>query len=189
MTRFSNDLRWRIIWQRKVLNFKYEKIARNLNISVGAAYNTCRRFERTGDVAPSFRKGGIKKALHQFEEFLIIHTFLIDPGTYLHEFKRNIEGYTGTDISLPTILRTLRRHGFSRQKLRQVALQRSELDRLQYMAEIEMFDPRMLIFLDETGSDRRSSISLRKFGYGLRGITPEKIQLLVRGKRDQRPGC
>ena len=36
------------------------------------------------------------------------------------------------------------------------------------MAEIEAFDPDMLVFLDEIGSDKQNSI--RQFGYGLRGI-------------------
>ena len=36
------------------------------------------------------------------------------------------------------------------------------------MAEISAFSANMLVFLDETGSDRRNSI--RQFGYGLRGI-------------------
>ena len=38
------------------------------------------------------------------------------------------------------------------------------------MAEISFLDSNMLVWLDETGSDRRNSI--RKYGYGLRGMTP-----------------
>ena len=39
------------------------------------------------------------------------------------------------------------------------------------MAEIEAFDPDMLVFLDETGSDKQNSI--RQFGYGLRACYPQ----------------
>ena len=39
----------------------------------------------------------------------------------------------------------------------------------------------MLVWLDETGSDRRNSI--RSHGYGFRGITPERHQLKVWGQR------
>ena len=49
------------------------------------------------------------------------------------------------------------------------------------MAEIEAFDPYMLVFLDETGSDKRNSI--HQFGYGLRGITPVTHKLDIYGKR------
>ena len=49
------------------------------------------------------------------------------------------------------------------------------------MASMQLFDPWMLIFLDETGSDKRNT--LRKFGYGLRCQTPRNVQMLVRGQR------
>ena len=49
------------------------------------------------------------------------------------------------------------------------------------MAEIEAFDPKMLVFIDETGCDKRNS--KRLFGYGIRGITPITHHLLGGGKR------
>ena len=49
------------------------------------------------------------------------------------------------------------------------------------MAEIEAFDPDMLVFLDETDCEKRNSI--RQFGYGLRGITPVTHKLDIYGKR------
>ena len=39
----------------------------------------------------------------------------------------------------------------------------------------------MLVWVDESGCDRRNSI--RKRGYGIRGITPQDHRLLVRGTR------
>lgn len=38
----------------------------------------------------------------------------------------------------------------------------------------------MLVFIDETGTDRRDS--LRRYGYSLRGKTPRSSKLLCRGK-------
>lgn len=49
------------------------------------------------------------------------------------------------------------------------------------MLDISMFDPEMIVWIDETGSDRRNSV--RAYGYGLRGLTPVKHQLKVWGKR------
>ena len=49
------------------------------------------------------------------------------------------------------------------------------------MAEMSAFDPDMLVFIDETGSERRNSI--RQYAYALRGITPVQYQLFVYGKR------
>ena len=152
----STDLRWRIIWQRKILGYSVADVSTSLNIS-----------RRT--------------ILHPYEEFLLINTVLSDPALHLDELQREIESHSGRAVDVSTVLRTLRRFGFSRQKLQQVALQRSEVERLEYMASIQLFDPRMLIFLDETGSDKRNA--LRKFGYGLRGQTPRNVQMLVRGQR------
>ena len=39
----------------------------------------------------------------------------------------------------------------------------------------------MLVFVDETGSDRRDA--LRRYGYGIRGKPPRSCKLLVRGER------
>ena len=44
-----------------------------------------------------------------------------------------------------------------------------------------MYDPEMLIFLDETGSDKHAAI--RQYGYSLRGRPLARDKLLVRGKR------
>lgn len=44
-----------------------------------------------------------------------------------------------------------------------------------------MYDPQMLIWIDESGCDRRNST--RKRGYSFRGITPKDHRLLVRGTR------
>ena len=64
--------------------------------------------------------------------------------------------------------------------MRTIALQQSEARRIQYMAEISLFHPDMLIWIDETGSDRRNSI--RKYGYSLRGTPAQVFQLRVGGK-------
>ena len=85
----------------------------------------------------------------------------------------------GVDCS--TLCRTAERLGLTHQKMKMVAIRRSEILRAEYIAEISAFHPDMLVFIDETGSERRNSI--RQYGYGLRGITPVLYQLSVYGKR------
>ena len=48
------------------------------------------------------------------------------------------------------------------------------------MLDISMFDPEMIVWLNETGSDRRYGV--RAYGYGLRGLTPVEHQLKVWSK-------
>ena len=50
-TAYSDDLRWRIVWQRIVHDKPYRDIAKSLNISVGTVHNIWQKFEATGDVS------------------------------------------------------------------------------------------------------------------------------------------
>ena len=49
------------------------------------------------------------------------------------------------------------------------------------MAEISLFDPQMLVWVDETGSNRRNFV--RTHGYSLKGMRAVSHQLRVGGKR------
>ena len=72
---------------------------------------------------------------------------------------------------------------FSRKKLTLRAQQRSEELRAKFLIDVSVFEPEMLIFVDETGSDKRAA--LRKYGYALRGRKAVSERLLVKfkGKR------
>ena len=61
------------------------------------------------------------------------------------------------------------------------ALQRDEFIRQRFINDVSVYNPDMLVFLDETGADRHNII--RKYGYTVRGKRPINSQLLVRGKR------
>lgn len=54
---YSNDLRWRIVWQRTGMDLSFRNIARNLNISISTAHSICKKFEETGDVSPKVLAG------------------------------------------------------------------------------------------------------------------------------------
>ena len=84
-------------------------------------------------------------------------------------------------MSASTICRTIKEQRFTHKKVEVIALQRSEQRRIEYMAEISLFNPHMFIWIDKTGSDRRKSV--RKYGYSIRGIPPRTCQLFVGGKR------
>ena len=62
----------------------------------------------------------------------------------------------------------MKRLGFTRKKLKFVALQRSDVLRAEYQAEVLMYNSEMFLFVDETGCDRKNAA--RKFGYSLRGF-------------------
>lgn len=104
-----------------------------------------------------------------------MQSVLHQPGIYLHEVQNQLYCATGKLVHVSTICRTLSQLGLTRQKMRVIALQQSEELRLRFMAEISIFDPNMLLWIDETGSDQRNCI--RQYGYPLRRVTPVSHQL------------
>ena len=50
---YSNDLRWRIVWQWFGMGLSLRKIAENLNVALGTTYNICKLFEDTGSICAS----------------------------------------------------------------------------------------------------------------------------------------
>ena len=47
---YHDDLKWRIVHQRKVLGFSYKKIAENLGVDVSTAWKIVQHFQNTGTV-------------------------------------------------------------------------------------------------------------------------------------------
>ena len=156
------------------------EVAANLGVDTTTVWRTVKLFKETGTVQPKTPPGAVKK-LSSATEFTIASEVLNRPGIMLHELQTLLAEALGIVVCLSTICRFLHRIGFSRQKLRVVALQRSDFLRAQFVSDVSIYEPEMLIFLDETGSDRRNSI--RKYGYSLRGKPLVSHELFVRGER------
>ena len=74
----------------------------------------------------------------------------------------------------------LRKSGLIRQKMVVIAQQRDEYLRAKFKIDVSLYKPEMLVFLDETGADRRNAT--RKHGYSVRGRPATSYKLLVRGQ-------
>ena len=177
---YSNDLRWRMVWQREVLGYKYQTVATNLNVDLSTVWRVVRQFQNFGCVDKKHYSQSVSQKLTPPLELHLLHCVLMNPGIYLREIQQDLYQTTGTEISPSAICRFFQRVGFSRQKLKLVAKQRDDFLRAQFSCDVAMYKPEMLIFLDETGSDKRNS--LRKYGYSLRGKPAVSQKLLVRGK-------
>lgn len=178
---YSCDLRWRMVYQKIAMNFRAADIASNLNVSLSTVHRILLRFLRTGNVTPSKRYCKYNCSFTEEEELYIIGLVYDCPSMYLDEMACEIEKLLHVKVSLATICRLLKRYGITRKKIRQVALQRCYELRGMYMAHIFNFDVNMLVWLDETGTDKRDQ--LRKYGYALRGVTPNYHRALSRGQR------
>ena len=71
--------------------------------------------------------------------------------------------------------------GFTRQKMRMVDDRQDQLLREMFALDVCLYHPSLLVFVDESGVDRRDS--LRKHGYSVRGRPIMSQKLTFRGER------
>ena len=165
---YSYDLRWRIIWLYLAHKQSPCRIAAQLHVSEHTVRRYVALFYRSGDVRPRACKNGPQRLRGDFEQLTLLRLILANPGIYLHELQDELVDMFGVLVSKATICRTLKFMGCTRQTMHHVAIQKSEVCRGRFMAEISVYDPSMLTWLDETGCDGRNII--RKYGYSLRGM-------------------
>ena len=178
---FSTDLRWRVVWGYFLQRKPVKVLSREMYLSESTVERYIRRFRATGDVCPMKQRHGPRPAMSNFEEITILEMLLNQPNMYLQEVQEELSRVTGRVYDCSTICRAIRRLGLTRKRMCFVALQRCEAQRARYLSEVLDFDPKTLIFVDETGSTRRNEV--RKYGYSLRGLSPVSHKLSVYGKR------
>lgn len=98
----------------------------------------------------------------------------------MHEIQAYLEEEIGTAVSTSTVCIFLHNHGFSRQKMVRVAIQRNKQLRSKYSEDVSIFSPDMFVFIDKTSSDSRDC--LRKLGYSLRGQPATALKIFNGGQ-------
>ena len=114
-------------------------------------------------------------------EHIILNMVLCNPGIFLRELKDELSRVYDVEVQECTICIFLKRSGFTRQKMRMVAARQDQLLREMFALDVCLYDPSMLVFVDETGADRRDC--LRKHGYSVRGKPIISQKLTFRGER------
>ena len=163
------------------MQLSFRAIATNLSISVGTVYNICKLFEATGEVDSTTPSREETRSLNGHEELIVIGLLFDNPSLYLSEICQKVIDIIGIEVSVSTACRIIHRHGLTRKKVQQVALQRSVEFRGKFLAEVQLYNKEQLVWIDETGCDRRDQV--RKFGYALKGERPVYHRLLHRGQR------
>lgn len=177
---YHSDLRWRMVYQRKVLNISTKKISENLCVDPSTVRRTVNLFDTTGTVEKKVYISNHMRKLSRSDQLHILELVIENPSIYLHELKLELQA-RGTEVDESTICRFLQQSHFSRKKMRMIAIQQCEELRARYVTEISLYEPDMLVFLDETGSDRKTA--MRKFDYSLRGTRCCCTKVLTRGER------
>ena len=107
---YSEDLRWRIIYQVKALSKGCrEEVALSLNIDTSTVRRISELFDHTGDVSPkphpSTNPGTAR--LTEIDKFLILEVSVNKPGIYLCEIQQYLHAQTGTEVDVSTICRLI----------------------------------------------------------------------------------
>ena len=108
-TAYSEDHRWRIVYQRKVLDYSVRRVAENLGVSPAIE----ELFDRTSTVSKQEypEDHNHAKKLTPNDEFLILQLAIDTPGIQLHEIQIELPCSTGTCVITS---RLLYKSGFTR---------------------------------------------------------------------------
>ena len=177
-----------MVYQRMALECTFDQISKNLGVDKSTVQRTITLFKNTGSVhkRPYPRERASRK-LTPLAQMFVLHLTLLKPGIYLHEIQKELEVSLQVETSLSTLCMFLRKSGFTRQRLRTVALQQDRVLREQFSSEVSVYATEMFVYVDETGSDARNK--QRRYGYSIRGKPAKSHKLLVRGERVSAIAC
>ena len=118
----------------------YTEIADVLFISPRSVRRYVDLYLSTGELEPKKQRHGPEQLLSEFEQMTVLQSMVDNPGVYLTELQQQLYDTTGTWVHVSTICCTVHRLGFTRKRIQHIALQCSDEQRAQFMAEISMFD-------------------------------------------------
>ena len=134
---YTPDIGWRVVWNRIGLDMTFGDIGRRLQIAPSTAHRLYKRFLRTDDVVPQQPGSRAQsRVLDENHEMILIAMVMENLCMYLREMCLEIRSATAIDVSGSTICRTLKRHGFTRKRIKLVAKQRSLIYRSYFMAQV-----------------------------------------------------
>jgi transposase len=183
----SPDLKERIPYLRYVEGFKVKEIERILGVKKSMIYQTLNYYRNYGVAfnprAFSNFSRGRRRILTSTDLNLIKALLDQEPTMYLDELQDELLTRRGAVVSIPTLLRSLRRLHFSRKSVSVRALERNDLDRSIYMNQFaEMVsDPAMVMFVDEAAKNKKNPS--RKIGWSLKGQRVVQRRCFIRGQR------
>ena len=105
------------------------------------------------------------------------------PGLYLHEMELFLLDEFDIRVPRSTISDALRQSGWSRKECRRQARERNADLRDDYMHLISEFQSFHLVYVDESGCDKR--IGFRRSGWSPSGTTPVQVSRFHRDQRYQ----
>lgn len=104
-----------------------------------------------------------------------------NPDYFLDELLHLLSTNQFISVHYTTIHRKLEQAGMSCKKLKQIAKERNELARAEFIARMAQYSPDEIGFIDETSKDERTTG--RRYGRSAKGTCAEKKQVFVQEQR------
>ena len=134
---YSDDIRWRIIWQKEVLKLTDKEVAANLCISPSTVQRIIKLFKTTGGISKrSYRSEQAHRSITKPVEFFIVDLLLEKPGIYLREVQFELETQLGLAVSAGCLCKSLHKVVFTHQRLSKYAIQRSDCLRARFTQDV-----------------------------------------------------
>lgn len=103
-TPYSEDLHWRIVYQRLALDYSLQCVADNLGVGVATVHRIETLFAETGSVGKrNYPEEHGSHKLTEIDELFILGLVLERPETYLHEIQMELQTITGTEVNVSTV--------------------------------------------------------------------------------------
>ena len=152
----------------------------------GIGLTTIYRFQRNIDAfdtmyAPRTAARGKPRQLTHAQVEALLEYLLNKPDAYQEEQRYWLWDQFGIDISQSTISRALKKHGYTRKKLKKRASEQCPQLREAWMARLTAWRPDQLVFIDESAANEHTKD--RKYGWAPQGINARVFQSAKRSER------
>jgi len=119
---YSDDVRWRVVWQVEGLQHTHKKVAQNLGIDKSTVSRIVTLFRSTGSVSSKpFPKEKAFRKLTAPAQLAILNFVLQNPGAQLKEIQEMLLQHLLLSVDVSSICRFLLKSNFTYQKMSLVA--------------------------------------------------------------------
>ena len=91
LSAYSDDLRWRMVYQRMALGLTFDQISKNLGVDKSTAQRTVTLFKTTGSIHKQpYPKEKASRKLTSPAQMFVLYLTLQKPAIYLHEIQKEV---------------------------------------------------------------------------------------------------
>jgi transposase len=152
-----------------------------VGFSESTFYRVLRLWRTTGDVIRPRKRPGRHRILHHDDLQYLLRLIRHHPDYFLDELLDLVKHNRFISVHFTTIHRELERAGMSYTILKEIAMERNEPCRMDFVREAAQYPAHYLGFLDETSKNDKTPG--RRYGRGKKGKRAVKRRKIVRGRR------